>query len=121
MWLDLEVRHWWTPGTACRVHVTPRWDGTETVTVVGSGIRRSPRPYPLVIERPDDARTLEFDIVSNNLIILLQHTRMQILNAQLLDATNFDTCIAHLKTWQQHPAATLWYSACWAEGFVPES
>ncbi|MHC4081059.1 MAG: hypothetical protein ACYSU2_07025, partial [Planctomycetota bacterium] len=60
--LNLEVHHWWTPGTACRVHVTPKWDGAETVTIVGSGVRRSPRPYPLVIERPGDARTLDFDL-----------------------------------------------------------
>jgi hypothetical protein len=60
--LFLDVRHWWTPGTACRVHVTPKWDGAQTVTVVGSGVRRNPRPYPFVIKRPGDARTLQFDV-----------------------------------------------------------
>ncbi|MHC4274854.1 MAG: hypothetical protein ACYSUR_14465 [Planctomycetota bacterium] len=61
--LDLEVRHWWTPGTACRVHVTPKWDGAEPVIIVGSGARRRPPPYPLVIERPEDTETLDFDVV----------------------------------------------------------
>jgi len=61
--LDLRVRHWWTPGTACRVRVTPKWDGAEPVIIVGSGVRRNPRPYPLVIERPPDAETLDFDLV----------------------------------------------------------
>jgi len=60
--LFLDVHHWWAPGTACRVHVTPKWGGAETVTVVSSGIRRNPRPYPFVIERPGDAETLQFDI-----------------------------------------------------------
>jgi hypothetical protein len=60
--LELEVRHWWTPGTLCRVHVSPKWDGAEPVTVVGSGVRRSPPSYPLVIERPRDSETLEFDV-----------------------------------------------------------
>ena len=64
--------------------------------------------------------TTEIDIVSNNLIILLQQAKMQIVSAQLLDAFTFDTCIDHLRSWQQHPAATLWYSAFWAEGLAPE-
>jgi hypothetical protein len=61
--LALEVHHWWTPGTMCRVRLAPKWDGAEPVTVVGSGIRRSPRSYPLVIERPRDSETLDFDVV----------------------------------------------------------
>jgi hypothetical protein len=60
--LDLDVRHWWTPGTSCRVRLTPTWEGAEPVTIVGSGARRSPRPYPLVIDRPQDSQTLDFDI-----------------------------------------------------------
>ena len=63
MCLDLRVRHWWTPGTACRVRVTPKWDGAEPVMIGGSGVWRNPRPNPLVIERPQDAETLDFDLV----------------------------------------------------------
>jgi hypothetical protein len=61
--LDLDVRHWWPRDTACRIRLEPGWDGAEPVTIVGSGVRRRPRPYPLVVEPPPGADTIEFDVV----------------------------------------------------------
>jgi hypothetical protein len=60
--LDLDVQHWWTPGTSCRIRLTPKWGGAEPVTIVASGASLRPRPFPLVIDPPPDAAALDFDL-----------------------------------------------------------
>jgi hypothetical protein len=70
--LNLELRHWWTLGTACRVNLTPRWQGAEPITLLQTGVRRRSRPYPLVIDDPPDSASLESDVVLLEFDVVLE-------------------------------------------------
>ena len=60
-----------------------------------------------------------FQAVAGNLIGALEGARDAILSGELLDEESFDTGIVGLQHWKANPSAALWYSACCAEGVVP--
>ncbi|WP_282608466.1 methyltransferase domain-containing protein [Pelagibius sp. Alg239-R121] len=60
-----------------------------------------------------------FQAVADNLIAALAGTKDAILNGELLDEESFDSGIDGLQQWKANSSAALWYSACCAEGIVP--
>jgi SAM-dependent methyltransferase len=54
-----------------------------------------------------------------NLIGVIQTARTTVIEAGLLDATQFDAEITALYEWSKHPAATIWYAMSYAEGQRP--
>ncbi|WP_169054359.1 methyltransferase domain-containing protein [Nitratireductor sp. XY-223] len=60
-----------------------------------------------------------FEAVADNLIGALEGARDPIVSGELLDEVSFNTGMDGLRQWKAHPSAALWYSACCAEGIVP--
>jgi len=60
-----------------------------------------------------------FQAIADNLIGALAGAKEAILSGELLDEESFDTGIDGLQQWKAHPSSALWYSACCAEGVVP--
>lgn len=61
-----------------------------------------------------------FQAVADNLIAALEGAKGAILSADLLDEGSFREGMEGLEHWKQNPSAALWYSACFAEGVMPE-
>ena len=62
----------------------------------------------------------KFQAIADNLIGALEGAKEAMLSGDLLDEAAFDTGIDGLRQWKADPSAALWYSACCAEGVVPE-
>lgn len=60
-----------------------------------------------------------FQAVADNLIGALEGAKDAILSGDLLDEESFCTGIDGLQQWKAHSSAALWYTACCAEGIVP--
>ena len=60
-----------------------------------------------------------FQATADNLIAALAGAKDAILSEELLDEASFCTGIDDLQQWKANPSAALWYSACCAEGTVP--
>jgi ubiquinone/menaquinone biosynthesis C-methylase UbiE len=60
-----------------------------------------------------------FQAVADNLIGALEGAKDAILSGEFLDEESFYTGIDGLQHWKAHPSAALWYTACCAEGVVP--
>lgn len=60
--LDLQVHHWWPPGTMCRIRLTPAWAGGEPITIMRSGARRRAADFPVVVS-PAATSPLVFDMM----------------------------------------------------------
>ena len=61
----------------------------------------------------------EFELVLANLLGIFEGARDEMLVDDCLDQVSFDRAMAALVDWGKDPSASLWYSMCWAEGFVP--
>lgn len=57
-----------------------------------------------------------FDVYVDNLILVVQGARDQILKEGLFNAASFNEVIDSFRQWRREPGAALWYSVCWAEG-----
>ncbi|MEM7170460.1 MAG: methyltransferase domain-containing protein [Pseudomonadota bacterium] len=60
-----------------------------------------------------------FQATADNLIAALEGAKGTIMSEGLLDEDSFLAGINGLQQWKANPAAALWYSACCAEGLVP--
>lgn len=60
-----------------------------------------------------------FEATADNLIAALEGAKEAILSGELLDEESFVRAIEGLQQWKADPSAALWYSACLAEGRVP--
>ncbi len=60
-----------------------------------------------------------FDAIADNLIAAFLGAKDAMMSGNLLDETAFDTSIDELRRWKASPSSALWYSACFAEGIVP--
>lgn len=65
------------------------------------------------------AGNARFQATADNLIAALEGAKDAILAGELLDEESFDRGIDGLQQWKTNPSAALWYSACFAEGSVP--
>ena len=63
----------------------------------------------------------EFDSVLGNLVGIFEGAKEEILTDKCVDQGLFDSAMEALIRWGNDPTATMWYSMCWAEGFVPVS
>lgn len=60
-----------------------------------------------------------FQAIVENLIGALTGAKEAMLSGELLDEESFHTGMNGLQRWKAHPSSALWYSACCAEGIVP--
>ena len=60
-----------------------------------------------------------FQAIADNLIGALEGAKDAIISGELLDEESFSTGIDGLQQWKADSSAALWYSACCAEGVVP--
>jgi len=52
----------------------------------------------------------------DNLVLILEGVREQILSQGEIDRAMFDACIAAIRAWGRRPDAAYWYAIAWAEG-----
>lgn len=63
--IRVRVRDWWPVGTSCRVHITPRVEGGETLTLHRSSTRPPWSDYPYVMPAAlIEGTRVDFDIVT---------------------------------------------------------
>lgn len=61
-----------------------------------------------------------FQAIADNLIGALEGAKDAMLSGELLDEESFSAGINGLQQWKADTSASLWYSACCAEGIVPD-
>ena len=57
-----------------------------------------------------------FDVLTANMIGVVQTAREQILRLDLMDAKSLDQAVDHYREWSHRPDAAIWFAMCWAEG-----
>ncbi len=60
-----------------------------------------------------------FDLVMGNLLGVFGGARQEMLDNKSLDQNSFDDAMEALVRWGDDPTTAMWYSLCYAEGFVP--
>lgn len=61
-----------------------------------------------------------FDVLTANMIGVVQTARQTILEQDLSDQSTFDTAIENYQTWARRPDAAIWFGMSWAEGLAME-
>jgi hypothetical protein len=61
-----------------------------------------------------------FELLSQNLILVLTGARNSVLEDSKMSPDSFDESINALAKWSKNPEAALWYSICWAEAARPK-
>lgn len=61
-----------------------------------------------------------FDVLTANMIGIVQTARQTILAQHLSDQKTFDTAIENYREWARRPDAAIWFGMSWAEGMAME-